>query len=37
MVGGILQQDWLDHPEDDEWDGGKRAVRHCQKMDANGI
>lgn len=27
---GNLQQKWLEHPEDDEWDGGKRAVRHGQ-------
>lgn len=37
MVGEILQQEWLNHPEDDEWDGGKRAVRHGWRMYTTGI
>lgn len=37
MVGEILQQDRLDHPEDDERDDGERAVRHGWRMYTNGI
>lgn len=29
---GILQQQWLENPEYEEWDGGQRAIRHGQKI-----